>query len=321
MDKPIFIRRGRISANFTTLPNALLRDRKLSFAARGLLVFMLSQKEDYQINLVDLTNNSEKDGKHSVTTMLDELLDRHYVHRFVRREKGKFIGWNYYVHDSIVEGFTPDKKEPKSEKPKSENQTSESIEPKSEKPISENQTSEACNSNVIEPKSENPISEKPTSDLPKSENQQQINTNSNYSSKDLSLENTNNADFKKSASLQALLVEKWKEVYTELVEQKPKDKQGKQHYVACFEFSEHIKKTYNKKGETATDETILEKWESFLKSAWKTENKVYRAAFNPAALWKMYDGIISTIRDSRKSDIIKKGELTTGSQTSRFAKL
>lgn len=70
-------------SNYTVLDNGLLRDRRLSWAARGMLAFLLSKPDGWEVREANLINESDapRQGIRSVRAMLAELEDAGYLHR------------------------------------------------------------------------------------------------------------------------------------------------------------------------------------------------------------------------------------------------
>ncbi len=69
---------------FAQIANGALRDRRLSFKARGLLAMVLSQAGEWEATADWIEAQSNVDGKHSVQTALNELTEHGY--RVVRKE-------------------------------------------------------------------------------------------------------------------------------------------------------------------------------------------------------------------------------------------
>lgn len=81
------IRRQRLSFedNYTQIPNAWLRDRRLSLRARGALGELMSHKEGWQMALTDLVTRHEdgrtREGDEAVRTAVRELEAGGYLTR------------------------------------------------------------------------------------------------------------------------------------------------------------------------------------------------------------------------------------------------
>lgn len=91
--------RRRLSSQFAQIPNALLRDEGLSARARGVLCYMLSHADGFEITR-SLLNSAFTEGREALDTALRELRDAGYV-RSIRHqdETGRFTGREYLVFD------------------------------------------------------------------------------------------------------------------------------------------------------------------------------------------------------------------------------
>ena len=77
--------------NYTVMSNYHLRDKNLSYKAKGLLSFMLSLPEDWDYSLNGLCAIS-KESKDGIRSILKELQEHHYIERAnLIKEKGFFI--------------------------------------------------------------------------------------------------------------------------------------------------------------------------------------------------------------------------------------
>lgn len=86
--------------HFTQIPNAWIRDSRLSFKARGLLAEILSHRSGWSISLNSLAQG--KDGKDAVRSAVNELMEFGYLSRSERREKdelGRMTDYVYTTHD------------------------------------------------------------------------------------------------------------------------------------------------------------------------------------------------------------------------------
>lgn len=81
------IQRGSHSKNFTSLGNELLQTRRISLAAKGLLVELLSRPTDWKVCVKQLTQPGVLGGK-KVRRLLRELIDAGYVKDKERRGGG-----------------------------------------------------------------------------------------------------------------------------------------------------------------------------------------------------------------------------------------
>lgn len=122
--------RVRKTKDFSIVSNVLLRDKRLSLRARGLLVFMLSLSDTWEYSITGLANaTGESTGK--VSNSLKELEKFGYLTRErIRNAKGQMDGTEYTLRESPVS------ENPNEEKPSVENPTLEK--PILEKPSVEN---------------------------------------------------------------------------------------------------------------------------------------------------------------------------------------
>src|SRR4051812_28958071 len=77
----IYIFRVPKELDWTPIENSTLRDKRLSFAARGLLAHMLSLPRAWELRVTNLVNESPA-GKFAVYRMIGELSKYGYFHRF-----------------------------------------------------------------------------------------------------------------------------------------------------------------------------------------------------------------------------------------------
>lgn len=104
------------------ISNVGLRDKNLSFKAKGLLAYMLSLPDDWVFYESEITKHAT-DGKHSVRAGLQELESNSYlVKNQSRDESGKFSNVEWILHDEpLSENRSTDN--PPTEKPTTENQS------------------------------------------------------------------------------------------------------------------------------------------------------------------------------------------------------
>ncbi|WP_020393430.1 helix-turn-helix domain-containing protein, partial [Kribbella catacumbae] len=74
-------RAPRPKNGWTELDNRLLRNKELSFKARGILSYILSHTENWATDAASIAKASEKDGRDSVQSGLKELELKWYLHR------------------------------------------------------------------------------------------------------------------------------------------------------------------------------------------------------------------------------------------------
>jgi biotin operon repressor len=117
------IRSPRLESNFSVMSNAVIRDSRLSYRARGVLLEILSRPDNWRVS-GDSLARSGKEGRDAILTALKELRDCGYI-RMVRerKEDGTFVT-NNYVYDT-----------PQDVVPRPENPTTDSVQtPSPEKP-------------------------------------------------------------------------------------------------------------------------------------------------------------------------------------------
>lgn len=84
--------------DYTVMSNYHLRDKNLSYKAKGLLSFMLSLPEDWDYSLAGLCSIS-KESRDGIRSILRELQEHHYVEiEKVRGDKGYFE-YNYLIYE------------------------------------------------------------------------------------------------------------------------------------------------------------------------------------------------------------------------------
>jgi predicted transcriptional regulator len=123
------ITRSKRKTPFVQIDKRALQDIRLSWKCKGLLSYLLSLPDNWQIYITELSKHS-KCGRAATTSAMKELIKYGYIKRTeVRNEKGHFKGFDYTVYDY----------------PKAENRISDK--PKAENRISENQTLIRTNNN------------------------------------------------------------------------------------------------------------------------------------------------------------------------------
>ncbi len=88
------------SKDYTTICNRIYKDKRLSLKAKGLLSMLLSFSDNWDLSINGLYAIL-KEGKSSIRTTMNELIEFGYVERTrVKDDKGVFIGINYIVFES-----------------------------------------------------------------------------------------------------------------------------------------------------------------------------------------------------------------------------
>ena len=91
--------RVRKDARYFTASNEPFNDKSLSWEARGLMGYLLSKPDGWEVNMLDLENNGPA-GEHKLRRMLAELRAAGYMNRVrVTLDHGKF-DWITEVYES-----------------------------------------------------------------------------------------------------------------------------------------------------------------------------------------------------------------------------
>lgn len=95
--------RGQVPAdNFTIISNDWLRDRRLSWKAKGLLAYVVSHREGYALSVEQILSEG-CDGRDAVRAGLRELEDAGYLTRQQRRgEGGRIVSTDYLIGKPVV---------------------------------------------------------------------------------------------------------------------------------------------------------------------------------------------------------------------------
>lgn len=108
--------------NYVVLDKGFLKDKRLSWQAKGLLAYMLSMPNDWVFRIDDLKNRSTN-GRDSTKNIIKELQEHGYIIKEQTREQGKFSNNQYIVLERPVSPLTenPLTDNPLTEKPSTEN--------------------------------------------------------------------------------------------------------------------------------------------------------------------------------------------------------
>ena len=101
MEQTIF----RVAKNpnnpYVMIDKRISEDSRLSWKAKGIMLYLLSRPNDWAINLVDVEKQST-DGRDSVQSGVNELIALGYLERLQNRKGGKFGGVEYIVHEEPI---------------------------------------------------------------------------------------------------------------------------------------------------------------------------------------------------------------------------
>jgi hypothetical protein len=118
MSQNIF--KQKLTRDFTTIPNEILRNPELTWKAKAIHSYLLSLPETWVVHLNHLKKVS-KDGYDSTVSGINELLEKKYLWRRPRSGDNPG-GWEYYVYqqpqleDPFRLGDSPTRDFPESEK-------------------------------------------------------------------------------------------------------------------------------------------------------------------------------------------------------------
>lgn len=93
-----YFRRPKDEQNpYARIHNAVLEDSDLSFKAKGILCYLLSKSDDWEVYQAQLSRLGP-DGETAVRSGLKELIEAGYVHRFQTKDgSGKFGQYLYII--------------------------------------------------------------------------------------------------------------------------------------------------------------------------------------------------------------------------------
>lgn len=85
---------------YLVMDKTAVEDRRLSWKARGLLAYLLSKPDDWQVRTPELIGASDPDGRTAVQSGLRELEDLGYIRRQrVKDERGRWSDWELLVYE------------------------------------------------------------------------------------------------------------------------------------------------------------------------------------------------------------------------------
>ena len=128
-------RSPRPDSNFYILDKAISGDKRLSWAARGMLIFLLGKPDHWQVSPAALTNETKglkrSTGRDGVYAILNELKEIGYLQVCgVRDQTGAFAGSDYVVTESPDVVLYPHTAQPDTAQPRPANPPQVSIEKK-----------------------------------------------------------------------------------------------------------------------------------------------------------------------------------------------
>lgn len=98
MSSPLIVVRTRHEKQFVIIPNAIAQNRRLTFAARGLLTYLLSLPDGYRVSVKSLADQFIE-GQAAINRMKNELMAHGYVTQRRFRVNGRWQ-WEMTVFDT-----------------------------------------------------------------------------------------------------------------------------------------------------------------------------------------------------------------------------
>lgn len=95
------IRKAKKEINFAQISNDLINNKRLSYKALGILVYILSKPDDWQVYMSDLIRE-DLDGEKSVRNGINELIEKNYIQRYrvYNNATGKVNHWETLVSET-----------------------------------------------------------------------------------------------------------------------------------------------------------------------------------------------------------------------------
>ena len=124
------LERGKRTHPFTTIDTRPLEDERLSWKARGILAYLLSKPDHWEVQIADLMNRGT-DGRDAVRSGLQELREHGYAEVVTKQDRsGKFEGKHWIIHELPLDRLPTSAKSVGRETRNTENPTHSHIEEK-----------------------------------------------------------------------------------------------------------------------------------------------------------------------------------------------
>lgn len=96
------------TGNYTAVSNQPFNEASLSWEARGLLIYLLTKPDTWQIQQADLVKRGNA-GRDKIQRMINELKVAGYIVSIIDRDiSGKVTGRRYEVHETPVNSHNPE---------------------------------------------------------------------------------------------------------------------------------------------------------------------------------------------------------------------
>ena len=113
IDETIIVKKRQ--RNFTMIDNNLIEDERLSFKAKGILIYLLSKPDNWKVIVGDIIKRST-DGERAIYSGLNELKKFGYYQKYPVREGQRIVRWESIVYE-CPEDFQEETKNKKQLKP------------------------------------------------------------------------------------------------------------------------------------------------------------------------------------------------------------
>ena len=97
-------------SNFTIIPNEILRDKNMTFAEKGLLSYLLSLPDNWDIR-VSVIAETFGETERGILKLLRGLIEMGYCKRVAIRKDGRLAGQHYVITDVANDFSAPAKNE------------------------------------------------------------------------------------------------------------------------------------------------------------------------------------------------------------------
>ena len=84
--------------NYTTISNGVFKNKGISLKAKGFMGYLLSLPSDWNLSINGIVSVS-KEGRTAIRNVFTELINAGYIERKQIRNKGKFVGYDYFVFE------------------------------------------------------------------------------------------------------------------------------------------------------------------------------------------------------------------------------
>jgi len=101
-----YIIKSEQTKDFSIIPNSISRDTNIGIAAKGLLLYLLSNSEKWKVYKTKIhIILGEKKG--TIDRAFKELQDNRYIHSIkCKNDTNQFVGWQHFIYDKPTE-ITP----------------------------------------------------------------------------------------------------------------------------------------------------------------------------------------------------------------------